>query len=284
MNEQNQRNYYRIAKAIEFIKDNFKEQPNLDELAEKVNLSKYHFQRLFADWAGTTPKKFLQFTSLQYAKSKLQKENSIFETSFETGFSSTSRLHDLFVKIEGMSPAEYKNGGKNLKINYTFGTSNFGNLIIASTTKGICYLSFFDQTKNDALNELVLEYPNAQLKEDRDNIQENALKIFNKNTKAIDEIKMHLKGTEFQLKVWEALLKIPSASLVSYNSIANIINKPNSSRAVGNAIGKNPIAYIIPCHRVIKSTGSLGGYKWNTTRKTALIGWEETKNQNLNEK
>lgn len=283
MNEQNQQNYYRIAKAIEFIKDNFKEQPNLNELAEKINLSKYHFQRLFVDWAGTTPKKFLQFVSLQYAKNKLQKENSLFDTAFETGLSSTSRLHDLFVKIEGMSPAEYKNGGKNLSINYSYATSHFGNLLIASTNKGVCYLSFFDKEKKDALNDLLSEYPNAKLNEDKDGFQKNALKIFNKKTKAIDEIKMHLKGTEFQLKVWEALLKIPSASLVSYSLIANVINKPKSTRAVGSAIGKNPIAYIIPCHRVIKSTGNLGGYKWNTTRKTALIGWEETKDQTLTE-
>ncbi|WP_310993958.1 bifunctional helix-turn-helix domain-containing protein/methylated-DNA--[protein]-cysteine S-methyltransferase [Aequorivita marina] len=284
MNEQNQQNYYRIAKAIEFIKDNFKTQPNLDELAEKVNLSKYHFQRLFADWAGTTPKKFLQFTSLQYAKNKLQKENSLFDTAFETGFSSTSRLHDLFVKIEGMSPAEYKNGGKNLKINYSYATSDFGNLIIASTTKGVCYLSFFDQTKNDALNDLQSAYPNAQLKEDKDDFQENALKIFNKKATAIEDVKLHLKGTDFQLKVWEALLKIPTGNLATYGTIAKTIQKPNASRAVGSAIGKNPIAFLIPCHRVIQSTGLFGGYMWGTTRKTAIIGWEASKINTSNKK
>ncbi|MCK0159023.1 bifunctional helix-turn-helix domain-containing protein/methylated-DNA--[protein]-cysteine S-methyltransferase [Allomuricauda sp. F6463D] len=284
MNDQKHQNYYRIAKAIEFIKDNFKEQPTLEELSKKVNLSQYHFQRIFTEWAGTSPKKFLQYVSLQYAKIKLAKENTLFDTAFETGLSGTSRLHDLFVKVEGMSPAEYKNGGKNLKINYSYSSSHFGKLIIASTNKGICYLSFFDEEKEDAFQVLKSEYPNAQLQESRDKFQKNALKIFEIKNKGIDEIKIHLKGTAFQLKVWEALLKIPPASLVSYNSIAKLISKPSSSRAVGNALGKNPIAYIIPCHRVIKSTGELGGYKWKETKKIALIGWEETENQILNEK
>ena len=280
MTDSKQHNYYRIAEAIEFIKDNFREQPTLQELAEKANLSQFHFQRLFTEWAGTSPKKFLQYVSIQYAKTKLAKENTLFETAYETGLSGTSRLHDLFVKIEGMSPAEYKNGGKDLKINYSYSSSPFGNIIIASTPKGICYLSFFDQKNEDAFIDLQSEYPNACLKESTDEHQTNALRIFNSADKKIEEIKIHLKGTDFQLKVWEALLKLPSASLVSYNSIAKLINKPTASRAVGTAIGKNPIAFIIPCHRVIKSTGELGGYKWNNTRKTALIGWEETKISN----
>ena len=177
MDDQQQQNYYRVAQAIEYIKDNFKEQPNLKKLAEKVNLSQFHFQRLFSEWAGTSPKKFLQYVSLQYAKTKLIKEKSLFDTAFETGLSGTSRLHDLFVNIEGMSPADYKNGGKNLKINYSYSISQFGNLIIASTKKGICYLSFFDAEKQDAFASLQSEYPNAQLTEKRDNYQENALKI-----------------------------------------------------------------------------------------------------------
>ena len=279
MSEQKDHNYYRIAKAIDFIKENFKKQPTLEELAEKVNLSQFHFQRLFTEWAGTSPKKFLQYISLQHAKRKLAKKKTLFDTAFETGFSGTSRLHELFVNIEGMSPKEYKNGGKDLKINYSFLSSPFGALIIASTQKGICYLSFFDDTSENALEMLKQEYPEAQLQEKTDEFQRNALKIFSNKTPKLEEIKLHLKGTDFQLKVWEALLKVPSASLVSYNTIADLINKPSSSRAVGNAIGKNPIAYIIPCHRVIKSTGELGGYRWNNTRKTAIIGWEEIENE-----
>ena len=274
MDDKNQQNYYRIAKAITFIKDNFKEQPTLDELASKVNLSPYHFQRIFTEWAGTSPKKFLQYVSLQFAKRKLVKNQSLFDTAFETGFSGTSRLHDLFVKIEGMSPAAYKNGGERLNINYSYSSSQFGNVIIASTLKGICYLSFFDSAPENAFQNLKSEYPNAQFQEKKDKIQANALSVLEKGSEDIDQIKVYLKGTDFQLKVWEALLKIPPASLVSYNEIAAMINKPSSFRAVANAIGKNPIAYIIPCHRVIRSTGELGGYRWNTTRKTAIIGWE----------
>lgn len=281
MKDKDQYNYYRIAKAIDFIRDNFKDQPTLKELANKVNLSEFHFHRLFTEWAGTSPKKFLQYVSIQYAKTKLAKEKSLFDTAFEVGLSGTSRLHDLFVKIEGMTPAEYKNGGKDLKLNYSYTSSQFGNLIIASTIKGVCHLSFFDEKKEDAFQVLKSEYPNAQFKLKTDRYQNSALKLFSDENKGIDEIKIHLKGTDFQLKVWEALLKVPSGSLVSYNSIANLIKKPSSSRAVGNAIGKNPIAYIIPCHRVIKSTGELGSYKWSGTRKTALIGYEEIKKQTL---
>ncbi len=283
MSSQKEQNYYRIATAIEYINANFKQQPTLHELAEKVHLSPYHFQRLFTDWAGTSPKKFLQYVSLQYAKTKLAKEESLFDTAFETGLSGTSRLHELFVNIEGMTPGEYKNGGKNLQINYSFALSQFGKLIIAATHKGVCYLSFFDQSKEAALEVLRSTYPNAKLEEGIDDFQKSALKIFNNEQGGMDTIKIHLKGTNFQLKVWEALLKIPPASLVSYTTIANVINQPSASRAVGNAIGKNPIACIIPCHRVIKATGELGGYKWNATRKTAIIGWEAVKNQHLKE-
>ena len=284
MDNQKQDNYYRIAKAIEYINANFKQQPSLQELAEKINLSQYHFQRLFTEWAGTSPKKFLQYISLRHAKNILQKEKSLFDTAFDTGLSGTSRLHDLFVSIEKMSPAEYKNGGKNLRVNYSFASSHFGNVIIASTSKGICYLSFYDTDKKTALELLQSEYLKANLIEKEDEFQQTALKLFRNQEYNIDEIKVHLKGTDFQLKVWEALLKIPSASLTTYHQIANSINNPSSARAVGNAIGKNPIAYIIPCHRVIKANGILGGYKWNEVRKTAIIGWEQTRNQHINEK
>lgn len=278
MNDEKNQNYYRIAKAIEFIKNNFRKQPTLEELAEVANLSPFHFQRVFTEWAGTSPKKFLQYVSIQHAKMKLAQHETLFDTAFETGLSGTSRLHDLFVKIVGMTPAEYKNGGRDLNINYSYATSPFGRLIIASTPKGICHLSFFDNAGNDAFEMLRSEYPNAHFSEKTDDFQVNALKIFS-SPMNIEVIRVHLKGTDFQLKVWEALLKIPASSLVTYNTIANLINQPSSSRAVGNAIGRNPVAYIIPCHRVIKSTGEFGGYKWNETRKTALIGWEESADQ-----
>jgi AraC family transcriptional regulator of adaptative response/methylated-DNA-[protein]-cysteine methyltransferase len=276
MSTQNQLDYERIAKAIEYIRSNFKLQPSLEEVAEKIHLSPAHFQKMFSDWAGTSPKKFLQFISLEHAKSLLKEEKaSLFDTAFETGFSSTSRLHDLFVKIEGMSPAEYKNGGKNLNINYSFSDSPFGKLIAASTGKGICYMAFENDIQK-ALGDLQSRFPNASFIERADELQTNALSIFNKDWTKLNTVKLHLKGTDFQLKVWESLLTIPMGKLSTYGSLAGKIGHPNASRAVGTAIGSNPVAFLIPCHRVIQSSGNIGGYMWGTDRKQLMIGWESS--------
>lgn len=276
MSTQNQIDYERIAKAIDYIQSNFKLQPSLEEVAEKIHLSPAHFQKMFSDWAGTSPKKFLQFISLEHAKNLLKKEKaSLFDTAYETGFSSTSRLHDLFVNIEGMSPAEYKNGGKSLHINYSFSESLFGNVIAASTEKGICYLAF-ENDKNKALGNLQLKFPNASFFEKLDEFQSNALSIFNKDWTKLNTIKLHLKGTDFQLKVWESLLTIPMGKLSTYGSLAEKIGNPNASRAVGTAIGSNPVAFLIPCHRVIQSSGNMGGYRWGSERKQLIVGWESS--------
>ena len=277
MTTQNQIHYKRIAEAIAYIKNNFKLQPNLDEVAEQVHLSPAHFQRLFTEWAGTSPKKFLQYISVEHARKMLQdKQATLFETACETGLSSTSRLHDLFVNIEGMTPAEYKNGGKNLHVNFSFAESPFGNLIVASTEKGVCHMAFEDNEKN-ALNDLKSKFPNAAFQRKSDLIQQNALFIFQNDWNKLPEIKLHLKGTDFQLKVWETLLKIPMGQLSTYGNIAKKIGNANASRAVGTAIGSNPVAFLIPCHRVIQSSGNFGGYMWGNTRKTAIIGWEGAK-------
>jgi AraC family transcriptional regulator of adaptative response/methylated-DNA-[protein]-cysteine methyltransferase len=277
MNSQEVINYQRIAGAIDYIKLNFKEQPNLDEVAEEVNLSPFHFQRLFTDWAGISPKKFLQYLSLDYAKGILKdKQATLFDTAFETGLSGTGRLHDLFMNIEGMTPAEYKNGGKALAINYSFAESPFGNIVVASTRKGICYMAFADD-KAEALNGLETQFPNAQYTQMVDVAQQNALFIFTKDWSQLSAIKLHLKGTSFQLKVWEALLNIPMGRLTTYSSVAAAIEQPDASRAVGSAVGDNPVAFLIPCHRVIKSTGETGQYHWGATRKSAMIGWEAAK-------
>lgn len=277
METQDKLNYDRIAEAIDFINNNFKSQPNLDEVAEKVHLSPFHFQRLFSEWAGTSPKKFLQYITVEHAK-KLLKENqtSLFEVANETGLSGTSRLHDLFVNIEGMTPAEYKNGGKSLEINFSFAESPFGNLLVASTTKGICYMAFY-ANEQTAFETLQSHFPEATFNRKLDILQQNALFIFQNDWSKLKQIKLHLKGTDFQLKVWETLLKIPMGQLTTYGSVAQQIDKPNASRAVGTAIGSNPVAFLIPCHRIIQSTGNLGGYMWGTTRKTAIIGWESAK-------
>lgn len=267
-------NYNRIAEAINYIKVNFKTQPTLDELAKHVHLSPFHFQRLFTEWAGTTPKKFLQYISVEHAKLLLkERQLTLHETTFQTGLSGTSRLHDLFINIEGMSPAEFKNGGKNLSINYSFSNTPFGQIIVGSTHKGVCYMAFLDNEVQSIID-LKNKFPNATFSNKSDKIQQNALSIFQSGVQELPNIKLHLKGTDFQLKVWESLLKIPMGNLATYGTIASQINKPNASRAVGTAIGSNPVAFLIPCHRVIQSTGIFGGYMWGNTRKTAIIGWE----------
>lgn len=277
MTTQNQIHYNRIAEAIEYLKNNFKQQPNLNKVAEQVHLSPFHFQRLFNEWAGTTPKKFLQYISVEHAKKILKEEQAtLFDTAYKTGFSSTSRLHDLFVNIEGMTPAEYKSGGKNLNINYSFAESPFGSLTVASTQKGVCYMAFNDDEKK-ALIHLKTKFPNAVFQQKLDLLQQNALFIFQNDWSKLGEIKLHLKGTDFQLKVWETLLKIPMGQLSTYGNIAKQIGNSNASRAVGTAIGNNPVAFLIPCHRVIQSSGTFGGYMWGNTRKTAIIGWEGAK-------
>jgi len=277
MNQKEYINYSRIAEAIEYIQQNFTEQPTLEKIAKKVHLSPFHFQKIFTDWAGVSPKKFLQYISVQYAKQILNNSQAtLFETAFKTGLSGTGRLHDLFVKIEGMTPGEYKNKGENLSINYNYQESFFGKILVASTNKGICYMGFSDK-KNDAFNELEKRFSNANFIQQTDEIQQNALLIYTQDWSKINEIKLHLKGTDFQLKVWETLLKIPLGNLATYGNIAKEIQKPKASRAVGTAIGNNPIAFLIPCHRVIQSTGIFGGYMWGTTRKTVIIGWEASK-------
>lgn len=274
MNTQDSINYTRIANAIEYIKSNFQQQPDLDEVAEKVHLSPFHFQRLFTEWAGTSPKKFLQYISLEHAKKILQLNHStLLDAATETGLSGTSRLHDLFVNIEGMTPGEYKNGGQDLSINYSFAESPFGNLLVASTYKGICSMTFYED-EIEALKELQSKFPNASLHNKLDMLQQNALFIFQHDWSKLNTIKLHLKGTPFQLKVWETLLKIPMGKLATYGTIAEHIGNPKASRAVGTAIGSNPVAFLIPCHRVIQSSGLVGGYMWGPTRKTAIIGWE----------
>jgi AraC family transcriptional regulator of adaptative response/methylated-DNA-[protein]-cysteine methyltransferase len=277
MNQQESINFNRIAEAIAFLTQNFTSQPALDEVAQKVHLSPFHFQRLFTDWAGVSPKKFLQFLTVDYAKALLKEQGAtLFDTAFATGLSGTGRLHDLFIKIEGMTPGEFKNGGAALSIHYSFAESPFGKLLVASTAKGICYMAFVD-AEEKALQDLRLQFPNAAYTQVVDLIQQNALFIFSHDWSRLDRIKLHLKGTPFQLKVWETLLKIPVGRLSTYKTVAATISQPGALRAVGSAIGRNPVAFLIPCHRVIQSAGTFGQYHWGAARKSAMIGWEAAK-------
>jgi AraC family transcriptional regulator of adaptative response/methylated-DNA-[protein]-cysteine methyltransferase len=267
-------NYHRIAQAIDYISENFKDQPSLDDIATAIGISPFHFQRLFIEWAGVSPKKFMQYLSIDYAKQLLKNEcTTLMDASYRTGLSGTSRLHDLFINIEGMTPGEFKNGGEKLNINYCFAESPFGKIIVASTEKGVCHM-FFEENEQLALSDLMKRFPNAQYHQMVDKFQQDALFIFQNDWQKPDQIKLHLKGTEFQLKVWGALLTIPMARLTTYGGIAQKIDKPKASRAVGTAIGSNPVAFLIPCHRVIQANGKFGGYMWGNIRKSAIIGWE----------
>jgi len=277
MNTQEATNYNRIAAAISYIQANFKTQPQLEEVAQQAHMSPFHFQKMFTDWAGVSPKKFLQYITVAHAKKMLQNEQAtMFDTAIETGLSGTGRLHDLFVNIEGMTPGEYKNGGEHLTINYSFAESPFGNILVASTPVGICHISYADN-EQIAFDGLQQTFPNATHKQIADLAQQNVLYFFTHDWSKLHQIKLHLKGTAFQLKVWESLLKIPMGQLSTYGTIAKSIQQPNASRAVGTAIGSNPVAFLIPCHRVIQSSGIFGSYHWGSIRKTAMIGWEAAK-------
>ncbi|MCF8278618.1 MAG: methylated-DNA--[protein]-cysteine S-methyltransferase [Flavobacteriales bacterium] len=266
--------FARIEKAINYLHSNFKQQPSLEEVAEHVHLSPFHFQRMFSEWAGTSPKKFLQYLSLEHAKKMLKVYDlNLMDAAFETGLSGTGRLHDLFVNIEGMTPAEFKHGGRQLEINYSYSDSLFGKILAASTPKGICHASFCEHD-DDAMAELQSKFPNARFSPQSDLHQQDLLSFFNQKLDTNSTIKLHLKGTPFQLKVWESLLKIPKGGLTTYGHIAQNIQAPKASRAVGTAIGSNPVAFLIPCHRVIRATGIIGEYKWRHDRKVAMIGWE----------
>jgi len=268
--------YERIEKAIGYIKQNFRKQPGLEEVAKQTFLSPFHFQRLFKEWAGVSPKKFLQFISVEYAKQLLKQNHSLFDVSYETGFSGTSRLHDLFIGIEAMTPGDFKTGGRALQIKYSFNETPFGTVIIASTGKGICHLAFENDEKQ-GLKNLEHVFPNAMLIHKKDPMQSDALNFFTGDWKDVRKLKLHLHGNPFQIKVWQALLQIPFGNISTYAAIAEKIQSPKASRAVGTAIAKNPVAFLIPCHRVIRSSGIVGEYHWGSIRKNAILGWEAAK-------
>lgn len=273
-----------IAKAIHFLADNKTLQPSLSDLSEYIGLDEFHLQRVFSEWVGVTPKKFLQYLTNENAK-QILKRNSVLQTAYECGLSGSGRLHDLMIQFEGMTPGEYKKLGKNITIDYGTSPSPFGECFIAITNKGICKLAFFDTPEelNQIVNDLETEWPFATLQINTDKIRPIAQKIFPQNASQKSSLKLLLKGTPFQIKVWEALLSIPEGNLVSYQDVANTIQSPKAVRAVASAIAKNHIAYLIPCHRVIRQNGDFGQYRWNQYRKQALIAWEAFKNNSSNE-
>ncbi len=265
--------YERIEQAILYLTDHYAERPSLDMVASHVGLSPFHFQRLFQEWAGVSPKKFLQYMSVEHAKTLLLENQPILDTTFEVGLSSTGRLHDLFVTIEAMTPGEFKVGGKGVAINYCFSDTRFGRVISASSEKGVCYLAFCADDK-EGLGGLKERFPQSLLTLSSNAIQQSALHRLGDDPLVSPNIHLNLKGTPFQLKVWQALLQLPSGSVTTYADIASSIGMPKAARAVGNAVGANPVAYLIPCHRVIRATGIIGGYRWGVARKQAMLGWE----------
>ncbi|EDX86597.1 methylated-DNA-[protein]-cysteine S-methyltransferase [Synechococcus sp. PCC 7335] len=267
--------YQTVAAAIAFIRQHQAKQPDLSAVAQHVGLSEYHFQKLFTHWAGISPKRFLQYLTIEQAKASIARTNSLLELSTNLGLSGPSRLHDLFVSIEAMSPGEYKNGGKGLEIHYGSHATLFGPVAIATTNRGICSLHFQDGSELDAEKLLSSTWPSARLVEDPKQTQALCDRIFSPAmAQSHQPLTLLVKGTNFQLQVWRALLQIPSGSLTTYKTIAEMIERPKAVRAVGTAIGKNPIGYLIPCHRVIRGSGEVGGYRWGSDRKQAILGWE----------
>lgn len=268
--------YMRIEVAIRFLEQNFRQQPDLKTVADQIGLSEYHFQRLFSRWAGISPKRFLQFLTLEYAKNLLADSQSVLDATYEAGLSSSGRLHDLFITYEAMTPGDYKKAGTGLTIKYGFHPSPFGECLLAVTGRGICGLSFIqDGNRAQALAELKANWPKASFCEDEAYTQPFTEQIFAGDRPTRQKpLTLLLKGTSFQLKVWQALLEIPAGALVSYGDIADYIGQPAAARAVGSAVSRNPIGFLIPCHRVIRKMGLVGSYHWGTTRKKAMIGWE----------
>jgi AraC family transcriptional regulator of adaptative response/methylated-DNA-[protein]-cysteine methyltransferase len=266
--------YARIEQAILFMEQNFRHQPDLKEVANSVGLSEFHFQRLFSRWAGISPKRFLQFLTVEYAKQLLDESRSVLEVTYESGLSSPGRLYDLFVTCEAMTPGEFKEQAEGLTITYGFHPSPFGESVLAITERGICNLLFISGgNREEALQELKDTWPKATFRQDPSQTQPFMERIFNpvKHQQALPVI---LKGTNFQIKVWQALLKIPPGTVVSYEDIATQIGQPGAAQAVGMAAAHNPIGYVIPCHRVIRKMGMFGNYHWGTARKKAILGWE----------
>ena len=272
-----------MAHMIEYLYQHLDDQPSLEQVALQAGWSPSYAQRQFQEWVGISPKKFVQYLNLQRAKGLLQQQQSNLHTALNTGLSGTARLHDLFVQIEGMTPGEYKQQGEQLSLSYSFEQTPFGDVFIASTSKGICALQFTHMLgeQSTALIELKQKFPLAQFQAHSPELHQQASAWIadELSLKMQQKIPLRLQGTSFQLKVWEALLRIPEGQLRSYQHIAEQIGHPKAVRAVASAIANNPIAYLIPCHRVIRSTGMIGEYHWRTGRKLALLSWEMSKQE-----
>ena len=263
--------YRLIEQAIRFIETNAARQPELAEVAAAVGMSEFHFQRTFTRWAGISPKRFLQFLTKENAKRLLADSENLLETTHQVGLSSLGRLHDLFVTTEAMTPGEYKSRGAGVTVRYGIHPSPFGKCLIGTTERGICHLSFIQASEGDAVDNLVADWKEATMIEDVKTTAPLVAPIFDLNWRGHEPLRLHLRGTNFQIKVWEALLQIPLGAVTTYEGIATRIGKPSALRAVGTAVGHNPIAVLIPCHRVLRKDGDFGNYRYGSARKKALL-------------
>lgn len=268
--------YRRIEQAITYLVEHFREHPSLKEVAESVAMSEYHFQRVFSRWVGISPKRFLQYLTIEYAKSLLEHSRSVLDVTYESGLSSPGRLHDLFITCEAMTPGDYKQRGAGLDIEYAFLPSPFGECLLMRTEKGICGLAFVQSGGRQAvLDSFHRRWHAARFREHREQLAPLVERIFNPALHAAKEpLYLHVRGTNFQIKVWQALLRIPVGAVVSYHDLAQVLGMPQASRAVGSAVGQNPISFLIPCHRILRKNAQISGYAWGPNRKRIMLGWE----------
>jgi AraC family transcriptional regulator, regulatory protein of adaptative response / methylated-DNA-[protein]-cysteine methyltransferase len=271
--------YARIERAIRYLDSVAPAQPSLREMAETVGLSEFHFQRLFSRWAGISPKQFMRVQTLEFAKERLAESRNLMEAAWDSGLSGSSRMHDLFVTIEGVTPGEYQSGGAGIDIFAGFHATPFGEALLGVTERGITALSFTGGDRDGTLAALRQRWPAAAIRMSPERTRDTAEQVFagwcrEGGFSALAPLRLLVKGTNFQVKVWQALLRIPAGSLASYEDVARVVCSRDAARAVGAAVGANPVAFLIPCHRVIRSTGALGGYRWGTERKRAILAWE----------
>ena len=271
---ENARDYARIEAAILYLEAHFRDQPGLDDVAREAGLSPHHFQRLFRRWAGISPKRFGQYLTLDYAKAQLEASASILDATYDAGLSGPARLHDLFVTYEAMSPGAFKRGGEGVDIAWGVHPSPFGPCFVGRTDRGICALGFADGDANAVRAEFERRWPAARFREDAAATRPVVARVFGERAAGDTPLRLALAGTNFQFKVWEALLRIPPGRVTSYRALAQALGLPRSARAVGGAVAANPISYLIPCHRVIRGTGRISNYEWGPARKRVMLGWE----------
>ncbi|BBB24832.1 methylated-DNA--[protein]-cysteine S-methyltransferase [Amphritea japonica] len=277
MSDRSLQQYETVASAIRYIRNHAQQQPELADIAAAVNLSEHHLQRLFSSWAGISPKRFLQYLTKEHALKSLKKSANTYDAALDAGLSGSGRLHDLMISCEAMTPGEIKNGGAGVELHYGIAPSPFGLTLAGWTTKGLCYLAFLDQDDNARLEELFNQWPNAVTTLDNPGAMTLIEKIF-PTTPQAGKLHLLLRGTNFQIKVWEALLQTHQGQFISYSQLAKATGSPNAQRAIGSAVGANNIGFLIPCHRVIRESGVSGNYRWGAERKQAIHAWESAAN------